>query len=62
MPVKSSLVRQVCGARPFEAGFAISGLGLSASRKWSRTRSGFYATHEFALGLHGEQLSRRMAS
>src|SRR3954452_20393348 len=43
---------------PFEAGFAISGSGVAASRKWSRARSGFHAQRERASGLRGEQPGR----
>src|ERR1051325_8626976 len=51
-----ALGRQTCLASskpdyadpPFEAGFAISGSGLAASRKWSRARSGFRAQPESA--------------
>ena len=33
-------------------------LGVAASRKWSRARSGFRAQREFAPGFRGEQPKR----
>src|SRR5215213_10151896 len=43
---------------PFEAGFALWGAGVSASRKQSRARSGFRAQRESAPGWHEGQRGR----
>jgi len=37
---------------PFEAGFALWGAGVAASRKWSRARSGFRAQRGAEFAAH----------